>query len=171
MSEFPEGRAVVYCEGAFGTTNGKTAHGLVRRCRRYAISSVVDSRHAGRDAGELLDGEVVGIPVVRGLDEAMVHDAVTHFVIGLAPDGGRLDGCTRATVLQAVRGGLHVDSGLHDFLSEDPEIAAMAARSHVQIRDVRKPPPRSDLHFFSGKKINEVDSLRVALLCATRPGS
>ena len=27
----PEGRAIVYCEGAFNTTNGKTAHGLVRR--------------------------------------------------------------------------------------------------------------------------------------------
>ncbi len=164
MNEFPEGKAVVYCEGAFGTTNGKTAHGLVRRCRRYEISSVVDSTHAGQDAGALLDGKAAGIPVVRSLEEALAHHAVTHFVIGLAPDGGRMDGSTRTVVLEAVRRGLHVDSGLHDFLSEDAEIAATAAGSCVQIRDVRKPPPRSELHFFDGKKINEVDSLRVALL-------
>jgi uncharacterized NAD-dependent epimerase/dehydratase family protein len=164
MSEFPEGKAVVYCEGAFGTTNGKTAHGLVRRSLRYTISSVVDSQRAGRDAGELLDGKAVGIPVVASLNQAIVHDEITHFVIGLAPDGGRVDSATRAAVLQAVRSGLHVDTGLHDFLSEDPEIAALAAASKVQVRDVRKPPPRDELHFFSGKKIDEVDSLRVALL-------
>ncbi len=58
---------------------------------------------------------------------------------------------------------LNVDSGLHDFLSEDTEIAALAAANGVLLRDVRKTPPRSQMHFFSGK-INEVDSLKVALL-------
>ncbi len=164
MSELPEGRAIVYCEGAFGTTNGKTAHGLVRRSRRYTVSSVVDSRQAGSDAGELLDGKAAGIPVVGSLDEALARDTVTHFVVGLAPDGGRLDAGARQTVLQAIRAGLHVDSGLHDFLSEDPELASLASERGVRIRDVRKPPPRSELHFFSGKKIGEVDALRIALL-------
>jgi len=164
MSEFPEGKAVVYCEGAFGTTNGKTAHGLVRRSRRYIVSSVVDSHSAGSDAGVLLDGRELGIPVVRNLADALARDTVSHFVIGLAPDGGRLDDRARADVIEAVRRGLHVDSGLHDFLSEDPEIAAAAASSHARIRDVRKPPHRNELHFFSGKKIRDVDSLRIALL-------
>ena len=49
-TDFPEGNAVVYCEGALGTTNGKTAHGLVRRSERYEVVAVIDSRHAGRDA-------------------------------------------------------------------------------------------------------------------------
>lgn len=56
MVEFPEGNAIVYCEGAFATTNGKTAHGLVRRTKRYRVLSVIDSRHRGKDAGEVLDG-------------------------------------------------------------------------------------------------------------------
>ena len=43
MSAFPEGRALVYCEGAFGTPNGKTAHGLVRRTRRYDVLAVIDT--------------------------------------------------------------------------------------------------------------------------------
>ena len=61
MSERYEGNAIVYCEGAFNTPNGKTAHGLVRRTRRYEVLSVIDSKHSGRDAGELLDGKPAGL--------------------------------------------------------------------------------------------------------------
>jgi hypothetical protein len=50
---------------------------------------------AGRDAAEVLDGTPKGIPVMRGLDEAIEdgkrrEKPATHFVIGLAPDGGVL---------------------------------------------------------------------------------
>jgi uncharacterized NAD-dependent epimerase/dehydratase family protein len=168
MIRYPEGHAIVYCEGSFGTPNGKTAHGLVRRTRRYEILSVVDSRHAGRDAGQVLDGKPCGIPVWSDLERA-IREAVagagpaTHMVVGLAPDGGRLDAGARGAVAQALRAGLHVDSGLHDFLSEDPELARLAEAAGVRIRDVRKPPPRDSLRFFSGK-IEDVSSLRIALL-------
>ena len=63
MNSFPEGNAIVYCEGAFSTANGKTAHGLIRRTDRYQVLSVVDSVHAGKDAGTVLDGRLRGIPV------------------------------------------------------------------------------------------------------------
>lgn len=166
--KFPEGNAIVYCEGAFGTTNGKTAHGLVRRSSRYRVLSVVDSQRAGRDAGLILDGHALGIPVVRSLHAALIlarsHKLrPTHFVIGLAPDGGRLPKAARVDVLSALEAGLHVVAGLHDFLGDDPELAATAERSGVSIRDVRKSPPRDELHFFSGK-ISEVRCLKVALL-------
>lgn len=165
---FPEGNAIVYCEGAFGTTNGKTAHGLVRRSERYRVLSVIDAQMEGRDAGVVLDGRPVGIPVVRSLqaalDLAMSRNLpATHLVIGLAPDGGRLPATARADVLRAIEHGLNVDSGLHDFLSEDTEIAEAAARHGVTVRDVRKPPPRQDLHFFSGK-IAVVNCFKVAVL-------
>jgi uncharacterized NAD-dependent epimerase/dehydratase family protein len=162
-----DGRAVVYCEQAFGTPNGKTAHGLVRRTRRYDVRAVIDSRMAGRDAGELLDGRPAGIPICADLETALGAAGrpgrATHFVVGLAPDGGRLAPEHRGAVVAALRAGLHVDSGLHDFLSEDRELAALAVEHCVRIRDVRKPPPRSELHFFSGK-IEQVDSLKVAVL-------
>jgi len=168
MDTFPEGNAIIYCEGAFGTTNGKTAHGLVHRTRRYRVISVVDSRHAGGDAGMILDGTPRGIPIharVPASVEAATRSGVpaTHLVIGLAPDGGRLSAEARNDVIQAIELGLHVDSGLHDLLSEDGEIAALASRLGVRLRDVRKPPPRKELHFFSGK-IEQVTSLKVALL-------
>jgi uncharacterized NAD-dependent epimerase/dehydratase family protein len=167
-SAFPEGDAVVYCQGAFATTNGKTAHGLVRRTRRYRVSAVVDCRYAGRDAGEVLDGKPCGIPVVADLEAAVAAAAAagrpaTHLVVGLAPDGGRLSAEARADVLAAIRRGLHVDCGLHDFLNEDPEMRAAAEEHGVVLRDVRKPPPIQDLHFFTGK-IEQVDSFKVAVL-------
>jgi uncharacterized NAD-dependent epimerase/dehydratase family protein len=56
-----------------------------------------------------------------------------------------------------------VDSGLHDFLSEDPELSDLAAQKGVEIRDIRKPPPRNQLHFFSGK-IEEVTSFKAVVL-------
>lgn len=163
-----DGNAIVYCEGAFDTPNGKTAHGLVRRTRRYRVLSVIDSRHAGRDAGEVLDGRPAGIPVLPSLDAALADARArglppARLVIGLAPDGGRLPPEARAAVRAAIEAGLGVDCGLHDFLGEDPELAAAAAAHGVELRDVRRPPPRSALHFFSGK-IGEVDCLKVALL-------
>jgi uncharacterized NAD-dependent epimerase/dehydratase family protein len=87
----------------------------------------------------------------------------THFVIGLAPDGGRLSPEHRKAVIQALKAGLNVDSGLHDFLSEDSEILSIAEKNGVHIRDVRKPPAREKLHFFNGK-IEQVTSLKVAVL-------
>jgi uncharacterized NAD-dependent epimerase/dehydratase family protein len=165
---FPEGDAIVYCQGAFATTNGKTAHGLVRRSQRYRVLSVVDSTHAGKDAGEVLDDRPVGIPVVADLETARqlaIADGVvpTHLVIGIAPDGGRLSQQARADVEKAIGLGLNIDSGLHDFLTEDPGFVALAAEKGVVLRDIRKPPPRSELHFFEGK-ISEVESLKVAIL-------
>lgn len=167
-SGFPEGNAIVYCEGAFGTTNGKTAHGLVRRSKRYRVLSIVDSKRAGEDAGSVLDGRPAGIPVepdiVTAYRSALEHETEpSHLVVGLAPDGGRLDSAARSDIRRAIRLGLHIDCGLHDFLSEDSDMVALADAHGVVLRDVRKPPPRSELHFFSGK-IEQVTSFTVAVL-------
>ena len=120
-----EGNAIIYCEGSFNTPNGKTAHGLVRFTRRYKILSVIDSRYAGKDSGLVIDGKKNGIPVVANLDEALSIAASngslkpTHCIVGLAPDGGRLSPKAREDVRMAINHGLHIVSGLHDFLSED----------------------------------------------------
>jgi uncharacterized NAD-dependent epimerase/dehydratase family protein len=163
-----EGNAVVYCEGAFRTTYGKTAHGLVRFTRRYKVVGVIDSGCAGQDAGEVLDDRPAGIPIFADLVEALGtlsgSDATpTHWVMGVAPDGGRLDLRTRTALAAAIQSGLHVDSGLHQFIGDDAELAAMATQHHVQLRDIRRPPHRDQLHFFSGK-IESVMAFRIAVL-------
>jgi uncharacterized NAD-dependent epimerase/dehydratase family protein len=163
-----DGNAIVYCEGGFNTLNGKTAHGLVRFTRRYRVLALVDSGYAGQDAGTVLDGKSRGIPVVGTLDEALTYTGeltpnATHFVMGLAPDGGRLSAQARMDVRWAIEAGLHVDCGLHDFLSDDPELMALAASRQVTIRDIRKPPHRSELHSFSGR-IEQVQAKKIAIL-------
>jgi uncharacterized NAD-dependent epimerase/dehydratase family protein len=168
VNEFPEGNAIVYCEKAFSTTYGKTAHGLVRGTKRYRVLAVVDSDLAGQDAGTALDGSFRGIPVYGDIQQCVEafkgsNTPASHLVIGVAPDGGRLDSTVRGHVKEAIQLRLHIDSGLHDFLSEDPEIAQSAADRGVRIRDIRKPPPRKELHFFTGK-IEQVNALKVAIL-------
>ena len=164
----PDGAAIVWCQGAFDTPNGKTAHGLVRRTARYRVLSVVDGAHAGQDAGQILDGRPAGIPVFRSVEEAVIAARTagapaTHFVVGLAPDGGRLPPAGRADVVRAIEFGLNVDCGLHDYLNDDEELAALARKHGVVLRDVRRPPPKNLLHFFSGK-IEQVSALKIAVL-------
>ncbi|UCG51044.1 MAG: DUF1611 domain-containing protein [Candidatus Latescibacterota bacterium] len=168
MSRESKQKAIVYCEGAFNTPNGKTAHGLVRFTRRYDILAILDSRYRGQDAGSVLDGTNRGIPILGSMEEAAgMADAhgqgATHFVVGLAPDSGRLSQKAREDVGQALRLGWNVDSGLHDFLSEDPELNAIASENGVVIRDVRKTPSRAEMHFFTGG-IEKVSSFRIAVL-------
>lgn len=164
----PDGVATVFCEGALSTPYGKTAHGLIRRTSRYKVASVIDSERTGWDAGRVLDGVERGIPVFGSVAEAVERGAqegerLTHFVIGLAPDGGLLALEHRKWIVDALRCGLHIDSGLHEFLSEDPEFSRLANENEVRIRDVRKPPPKSELHFYSGK-IESVRAYRIAIL-------
>lgn len=160
-----DGTAIIYCEGAFGSSTGKTANGLVRHTARYQVAGVIDSMQAGRDAGEVLDGKACGIPIFADVAKAIEALPIPprYFVIGLAPDGGKLPLSARLAVKQALQARLNVDSGLHEFLSEDAEFAALAEANGVNIRDVRRAPPRSQLHFFTGK-IEEVTALKLAVL-------
>lgn len=160
-----DGNAIVYCQGAFSTPNGKTAHGLVRFSQRYRVLSVVDSECQVNDVAEVLGGRRTGIPVLPSVDAAFesAKGKATHLVVGLAPDGGRLSAGALRDIRRALKLGLNVDSGLHDFLTDDKELVDLAHWYGVTLRDVRKPPPRGELHFFTGK-IAEVASLKVAIL-------
>ena len=159
-----DGSAVVLCEGHFHDTGGKTAHGLVRHTARYRVRAVIDSALAGRDAGEVLDGRANGIPIVADLDAAIAATGRPDFlVVGVATHGGVLPGPLRPAIARALEAGINVDSGLHEFLGDDPEFAALAARSGARIRDVRRTPPRSAMHAFTGD-IHKVGALRVAVL-------
>ncbi len=163
-----DGNALVYCEGAYRTANGKTAHGLVRFTRRYRVVAVVDSLCSGRDAGYLLDGKDRGIPVVRDIS-AGLHLArekglkIDRFVVGLAPDGGKADDGLMAAVKEALKAGLSVDNGLHTHFSRIPEMKRMADEAGLVIRDIRRSPDASESHAFSGE-ITRVGSWRVAML-------
>ena len=159
--------AVVYCEGSFDTTYGKTAHGLVRFTERYNIVYVIDSHLAGEDAGAELDGKFSNILITKDLSEALKNAderniLLSHFVVGIATDGGYLDESVRQAVLEALEAGLNVDSGLHEFISDIPEAILLAQKNNLEIRDIRKQAPGRK-HAFTGK-IEEVSSRRIAIM-------
>jgi uncharacterized NAD-dependent epimerase/dehydratase family protein len=160
-----DGTAVVLCEGCFGTTEGKTAHGLVRHTERYRVLAVIDGALAGRDAGEVLDGRSAGVPIVRDLDEAEKRAGrrPDFLVVGVATHGGVLPSALRPAIRKALERGIHVDSGLHQLLGDDPEFVALARASGAHIRDVRRTPPPETMHAFTGE-VARVASLRLAVL-------
>ncbi len=160
-----DGTAIVVCDGLFATANAKTAHGLVRGTDRYRILAVIDGPTAGRDAGVVLDGVKRGIPIHASIADALrALPAKPDFcVVGVATSGGRVTPGLRALVSEAIEEGLSVVNGLHEFLSDDPRLAAAAARRGVSIRDVRKTAARTELHFWSGE-ILSVGAPRIAVL-------
>ncbi|MBD3663718.1 DUF1611 domain-containing protein [Sulfitobacter aestuariivivens] len=157
--------AIVYCEGNFARIDGKTANGLVRHSEAYKIASVIDSTHSGADSGTVLDGAINGIPVFKDLNAAVANEAVKPdtFIYGMAPSTGRLSAADRVVVLDAIARGMHVVSGLHEYLSDDIEIAQAALERQITIRDIRKPKLSKDMRLFDGS-IATVAALRIAVL-------
>ena len=135
-------RFVALAEGQFGPLTSKTANACIRYTPERVVA-VVDSARAGSTAAAVL-GFGGDIPVVASLAEARRHGP-TAALVGIAPAGGRLDQGWRGTVADALRGGLDVWSGLHQFLADDPELAAAAAAGGATIYDLRRPPADLDV--------------------------
>jgi uncharacterized NAD-dependent epimerase/dehydratase family protein len=132
-------RLAIFAEGLFAKHNGKTAHGVIRYGTRDVVA-VIDSTEAGRGAAEVVPFCLRDVPIVAGLREAIERGAEA-LLVGVAPTGGRLDPSWRATLLEAIEAGLHVEAGLHTQLSEDPELRRAATRAGVALRDLRAAPP------------------------------
>ncbi len=135
-------RLVILTEGQFGVHDAKTAVGVIRYGPDDVVA-VLDSTIAGRNIGEWLPGH--DIPVVATLDEALaLPRRPTALLIGIAPTGGKLPPAWRATILAAIEAGLDIHSGLHQFVGDDLEFAAAAARRGVSLVDYRRPPDRME---------------------------
>lgn len=144
-------KAIVLAHGLLATEDAKTTHGLIRESNRYEIVAVVDALHAGKDAGEMLDGRYRNIPVYSSVAEAVAATHPDYCIIGVATSGGIFPGTLLQEVKEAINEGLSVVNGLHDLLSEREDIVALAKEKKVTLTDVRKPPKMRDLHFWSGK--------------------
>lgn len=157
--------AVVYCEGNFAQIDGKTANGLVRYSQAYRILSIIDSTCSGQDSGNVLDDFSNQIPIFDHLDAAVANETnlPDTFIYGMAPATGRLSTVDRGVVLKAIKLGMNIVSGLHEYLSDDKEIAEAALGRNVAIRDIRKPKSSKDMRLFDGS-VTGVKALRIAVL-------
>ncbi|MFA5102595.1 MAG: DUF1611 domain-containing protein [Candidatus Thermoplasmatota archaeon] len=155
-------RAMVYADRLYSCADGKTAHGLVRFSKKFDIVCVVDSTLPIGDAAEFLDGTKKGIPLLNNLDDAFTTTHPDTFIIGAVSEGGVLPKGYDRAVDWALSKGLHVISGLHQFLSDDPRFMKQATTHHCTITDVRK-IFRDQRRFYTGE-IAQVSSTRIALI-------
>src|SRR5262245_24847505 len=93
----------------------------------------------------ILDSERVGethkgVPIVGSVADALPYEPTTALV-GVATQGGRFPPAWRELLRRSIEAGLDVESGLHEFITDDGELTALAARHGVELRDLRKPPP------------------------------
>jgi uncharacterized NAD-dependent epimerase/dehydratase family protein len=109
---------------------GKTARGIIRY-GRHPVVAILDSTRAGETEQ--------GIPIVGAVNDALSFNPTTA-VVGVATQGGRFPPAWRELLKSCIAKGLDVESGLHEFISEDPELSELARRHGVELRDLRRPP-------------------------------
>ena len=159
------GSAVILTNGLLATADAKTAHGLIRGTERFDIQGVIDQNHAGRDAGDILDGICRYIPVFSDMGSCLAaSDRKPDFaIIGVALSGGRLDSHWQELIHSIISRGISIVNGMHMLLGEIPSFAHAAKKHHVQIIDIRKHKPYDQLHFWSGR-IFDMKVPRLAVL-------
>jgi uncharacterized NAD-dependent epimerase/dehydratase family protein len=112
----------------------KTAFGLRDWARADCIGQL-------RFTGEAVD---VGLPDLQPLDAARL--GAQTMVIGIAPKGGELPQAWIPVILRAIQAGLDIAAGLHQRLSDVPELVACARKHGRRLHDVR----HVDTHFSVG---------------------
>ncbi|HKO75481.1 MAG TPA: DUF1611 domain-containing protein [Gaiellaceae bacterium] len=124
-------RYLVLAEGYSADPHyGKTARGVMRYGANPVVA-VVDSERPGE--------ELDGVPVVATVEDALIHEPTTALV-GVATAGGRLPEKWRGILESALSAGLDLESGMHQFLGDDPGLAALAEEHGAEIRDLRRAP-------------------------------
>jgi uncharacterized NAD-dependent epimerase/dehydratase family protein len=83
--------------------------------------------------------------------------------VGVATKGGVIPESLRVELREALEHGYGLVNGLHEYISDIPELAELAVKKGLDIIDVRKPKKFKDLHFWSGK-IKEVRVPKIAVL-------
>lgn len=126
-------RIVILTDGRTNPVSAKTAFSVIRY-KPEEVVALLDTTQPGKTSQELL-GIGGDIPVVASIADA---PSANTLLIGIAPSGGKLPPAWRKILLEAIDQGMNIVSGLHDFISNDPEFASAAAKRGVQIHDVRK---------------------------------
>ena len=165
MISEPTGTALLYSGGMLTDLHGKTSHGLLRYSKRFQILGVVDHKHAGRMSNEIVSNCQNDLPIYSDINKAIEELGMKpeFLIIGLSFHGGQLPECHRGDVKQALKAGIHVVSGLHQLLGDDPDFAEIAKGFGSIIYDIRRPKETKDLSFWSGK-VMDLETPRIAVL-------
>jgi uncharacterized NAD-dependent epimerase/dehydratase family protein len=140
---------LILTDGYLTERDAKTAHGILR----YApedVAAVLDREHAGRLVPDVIPELTGEVPIVATLEEGLGYSP-TSLLLGVATPGGWIPDHWRALIVDAIRSGLEIVSGLHRFLSEDEELVALAREHGARLWDVRSPP--AGIPLYSGRTL------------------
>jgi uncharacterized NAD-dependent epimerase/dehydratase family protein len=135
---------------------GKTMRGIVRYGPDPVVA-IVDSKRAGETYEQ--------IPIVGSVNDALCFDP-TVAIVGVATQGGRFPPAWRELLKSCIAKGLDVESGLHEFISDDPELSELARRFGVELRDLRKPPEGLNVPTGANLEVDAKIVLTVGSDCA-----
>jgi uncharacterized NAD-dependent epimerase/dehydratase family protein len=157
--------ALIYCDKQYGLVDGKTASALVRHSDLYTIVGIIDSLLVGHDAGEVLGLEHSNIPIFLNLDDALaqLNYIPNCYIYGKAPLEAYIPIEERLLIIEAMRKGMNIINGLHQFFSDDREFVSTAKQYNVNIKDIRKPPSLEKLNVFTGG-ISQINIPIIAVL-------
>ncbi len=156
-------KALVLTHEYLDTVNAKTCHGLLRYTSRFDVVGVIDKKFTGRDAGEVMDGHPLGVPIYESALDGMANTDADTLVIGVATHGGLLPESFKLEIEHAIKNGLNIVNGMHDYLNDDPRFSTLAKEHGVELIDIRKPKKIADLFFWHGEIYN-VDVPIIAVL-------
>lgn len=145
--------AIIITGGLLSGSSAKTAHGLIRSSDRFRIAGIIDHLCAGKNAREIVGERDGYLPVFDNLAEAIsnIPSKIDFAIVGVAPKGGKLPPEIKSILLECMAQGISLISGLHEFIGDMPDMAALAEKNGVTITDIRKPVDRQYLHFWTGK--------------------
>jgi len=141
----PDDSVVVLAHDRF-PDGAKTAVGVLRYAD-YDVTAVLDRARVGETVGDHVP-DVPDAPIVERMADALDTNP-DALLIGISPIGGGFDESWRSDVRAAIEAGCDVIAGLHYFLADDEEFAALAAEHGVDLIDVRRPP--KDLTVSEGR--------------------
>ena len=127
-------RMIVLTDGFSNPVTAKLAASVIRY-RPNEVVAVFDRESAGQTA-QALFGVGGELPVIGAFEDAP-REANT-LVLGTAPPGGKVPTAWRPIILEAIRRGMNVVSGMHEFLCDDPEFSLAAEQKGVTLLDLRK---------------------------------
>jgi len=135
---------------------GKTMRGIIRYGPDPVVA-ILDSQRAGQ--------QHEGIPIIGTVAGALPFEP-TVAVVGVATQGGRFPPAWRELLKQSIAAGLDLESGLHEFVSDDPELIELARTHGVDLRDLRKPPAGLNVPTGANLAVDATIVLTVGSDCA-----
>jgi hypothetical protein len=135
------GTALLYSGGLLDDIHAKTAHGLLRYSDRFQILGLIDPKFYGSMSADHVEHCKDNLEIYKDLSTALeeLTQKPKYLVMGVAFGGGMLPEEHRSVVKDALRHGMDIVCGLHQLLSEDPELAELAVKNDANIHDIRRP--------------------------------